>query len=59
MQTYASLQVRIRIVEVFQILLLIDPCTHGRDVKPEEGTANGAESCQNVDIRDRIHNEIC
>ena len=44
-------------IEVFQILFLIDPGTHGRNVKPKKGTANGTKGGQNVDIRDCIHDD--
>jgi hypothetical protein len=41
--TYSSLHVRVRVVEVFEILLAIDPGRHGRDIEAEEGAADGAE----------------
>lgn len=37
-------------VEVIQILLLVDPCTHRRDIESEQGTADGTKGGQNVDI---------
>jgi hypothetical protein len=42
--TYSALHVRVWMVEVFQILLAIDPGRHGRDIESEECTADGAES---------------
>ena len=41
--TYSSLHVRVWVVEVFEILLAIDPGRHGRDIETKEGAADGAE----------------
>ena len=53
--TYSSLHVRIRMVEVLQVLIAIDPGGHRRDIESEESTADGAESGERVDVRDLIH----
>jgi hypothetical protein len=41
--TYSSLHVRVWVVEVFEVLVAIDPSGHGRDIEAEKGAANGAE----------------
>lgn len=53
--TYSSLHVRIRMVEVLQVLIAIDPGGHRRDIESEESTADGAESGERVDVCDLVH----
>jgi hypothetical protein len=53
--TYSSLHVRVRVVEVLQVLFAIDPGRHRRDIESEESTADGAESGERVDVGNLIH----
>jgi hypothetical protein len=43
------------VVEVFKVLVAIDPSGHGGDIEAEEGAADGAEGGEGVDVRDLIH----
>jgi hypothetical protein len=53
--TYSSLHVRVGVVEVFKVLVAIDPSGHGGDIEAEEGAADGAEGGEGVDVCDLIH----